>query len=124
MPDAERVDAYYKLMGQVELLAGAIAFEKGRLEAGKRGESGEIPTRKAFLDAARAYLLAVYYFHTYSGETFANRLTYTRIYRRFQVCPPDLVQEITQQYLPRWIQEYRLPEALARGLFLDVFGLF
>lgn len=124
VPEAERVDAYYKLMGQVELLAGAIAFERGRLEARKQGGSGETPTREAFLEAARRYLLAVYYFHTYSGEAFANRLTYTRIYRRFQACPPDLVQEITHKYLPEWIREYRLPEEMARGLFLDVFGLF
>ncbi|MGC8947202.1 MAG: hypothetical protein ACP5N6_13715 [Anaerolineae bacterium] len=124
VPEAERVDAYYKLMGQVELLAGAIAFERGRLEAKRRGESGEIPTREAFLEAALSYLLSVYYFNTYSGEAFANRLTYARIYRRFQVCPPDLVQEITQEHLPKWIQEYCLPEELARGLFLDVFGLF
>ncbi|MFN3763666.1 MAG: hypothetical protein ACK4WK_10780, partial [Anaerolineae bacterium] len=124
VPESARVDAYYKLMGQVELLAGAIAFERGRLEAQKRGVSEEIPPREAFREAARLYLLAVYYFHTYSGEAFAHRLTYTRIYRRFRVCPPDLVQEITQKYLPEWIQEYRLPEELARGLFLDVFGLF
>jgi tetratricopeptide (TPR) repeat protein len=124
VPEAEQVDAYYKLMGQVELLAGAISFERGRIEAQREGKPGDVPTREALLQTARSYLLAVYYFNTYSGEAFAHRLTYARIYRRFQICPPELVREITQEHLPQWIAEYHLPEELARGLFLDVFGLF
>ncbi|HEY77181.1 MAG TPA: tetratricopeptide repeat protein [Thermoflexia bacterium] len=124
VPEADRVDAYYRLMGQVELLAGAIAFERGRIRAGSPNQPAEIPDREALLETARHYLLAVCYFNEYSGETFVNRLTYARIYRRFQGCPPDLVREITQEHFPRWIEEYRLPPELAQGLFQDVFGLF
>lgn len=124
LEEAERVDAYYKLMGQVELLAGAIEFERGRIKARQQGQRGDIPTREALLDTAHRYLLAISYFNRYSGETFAHRLTYARIYKRFQGCDPDLVREITKEHLPRWVKEYNLPGELVRGLFRDVFGLF
>ncbi len=116
--ESERVDAYYKLMGQVELLAGAIAFEEGRLKPGAS------PTREGFLKTALQYLLATVYFHHYSGKAFANRLTYSRMYKRFRECPPDLIQEITQKHLPEWAEEYKIPRETASGLFIDVFGLF
>jgi tetratricopeptide (TPR) repeat protein len=124
LSESERMDAYYKLMGQVELLAGAIEFERGRLKAREQGQAGNMPTKEALLNTARFYLLAVSYFNQYSGETFAHRQTYERIYYRFQDCDPDLVREITQDHLPRWVKEYGLPDELVRGLFRDVFGLF
>jgi tetratricopeptide (TPR) repeat protein len=122
--EAEPVDAYYKLMGQVELLAGAIEYERGKTKARQQGKTGDQPAKQALLKTTRHYLFAVSYFNRYSGETFANRLTYARIYKRFQDCTPDLIQEITEQHLPRWVKEYNLPGELVRGLFQDVFGIF
>lgn len=120
----ERVDAYYKLMGQVELLAGAIAFEQGKIEARDQGQANGMPAQDRLLDTARHYLFAISYFNTYSGAGFVKRLTYERIYNRFQGCAPALVREITNEHLPRWVEEYNLPDELVRDLFRDVFGLF
>jgi tetratricopeptide (TPR) repeat protein len=124
LDEYERVDAYYKLMGQVELLAGAITFERGKLEAHDQGQPGDKPTKERLLETARHYLFAISYFNTYSGAGFVKRLTYERIYNRFQGCTPALVTEIAQKHLPRWVEEYNLPDELVRDLFRDVFGLF
>lgn len=124
LEETERVDAFYKLMGQVELLEGAIAFERGRIQGRDGGRPRSMPTKEALLETAHHYLLAVSYFHQYSGETFAHRLTYARIYKRFQDCDPGLVNEITEDHFPRWVAQHSLPHELVRGLFRDVFGLF
>lgn len=112
----DRVDAYYKLMGQVELVEGALEFEQG-----KAGE--ELPPEKVILSVAQHYLFAVSYFNQYSGDVYAKRLTYGRIYKRFQNCPLELMHKITQEYLPGQVRQYNLPAELVRGLFEDVFGI-
>jgi tetratricopeptide (TPR) repeat protein len=122
--ESDRVDAYYKLLGQVELLEGAITYEEGKQQACDEGLKGGQPTRKAWLDTARHYLLAVSYFNHYATEPFVRRLTFSRIYKRFEDCDPVLVREITQLHMPRWVEEYDLPDELVRSLFRDVFGLF
>jgi hypothetical protein len=76
------------------------------------------------LRAAEDFLLAVSYFNRYSGEEFARRLTYKRIYRRFKDCDPELIQEIVTVHLPKWVANYGLPGDLVRSYFQDVFGLF
>lgn len=122
--ESERVDAYYKLLGQVELLEGAITYEVGKQQARGEGLPGDQPTREAWLDTARYYLLAVSYFNHYATEPFVRSLTFSRIYKRFEDCDPELVREITQLHMPRWVEEYDLPDELVRSLFRDVFGLF
>lgn len=123
---SERVDAYYKLLGQVELLEGAIAYARGvcqTLEESVHGKQGQ-PTREAWLETARHYLLAVSYFNHYATEAFVRGITFARIYRRFADCAPALVREITQVYMPEWVETYGLSESLVHSLFRDVFGLF
>jgi tetratricopeptide (TPR) repeat protein len=122
--EAERVDAYYKLMGQVEMLEAAMVYEKGRRQAREMGKSGEQPKREAWLETAHHYLLAVSYFSRFGTESFVRGLTFGRIYKRFENCDLDLVHEITQEYMPQRVKEYALPDELVRSLFQDVFGLF
>ena len=98
------------------LLEGALEFGQG-----KEGE--ELPSEESILSAAQHYLFAVSYFNQYSGDVYAKRLTYGRIYKRFQDCPPELMRKITQEYLPEQVKQYNLPAELVRGLFEDVFGI-
>jgi hypothetical protein len=120
----ECADAYYKVLGQVHLLYGAIDYERGQGQSRKKDVSNGLPGREPLLRTARHYLLALAYFNRYSGESFVKRLTYARIYRRFQQCPPRFIEEITQKHLPNWVEEYKLPRDLVRSLFQDVFGIF
>jgi hypothetical protein len=122
--EAERVDAYYKLMGQVEMLEAAMVYERGKRQAREMGQSGDQPTREAWLETAHHYLLAVSYFSRFGTESFVRGLTFGRIYKRFENCDLDLVHEITQEYMPQRVKEYALPDELVRSLFQDVFGLF
>jgi tetratricopeptide (TPR) repeat protein len=127
IPVAERVDAYYKLLGQVDLLEGAISYERGVQQARDRimsDEKPEQPTREAWLETARHYLFAVSYFNHYATEAFVRGITFARIYKRFESCDPALVHDITQKYMPRWVEEYQLSEELFGSLLRDVFGLF
>lgn len=123
---SERVDAYYKLLGQVELLEGAIAYARGAREAREKGLSDDKrgqPTREAWSETARHYLLAVSYFNHYATEAFVRGVTFGRIYKRFEDCEPALVRDITQN-MQQWVKEYQLSEELVHSLFRDVFGLF
>ena len=122
--ESDCVDAYYKLLGQVELLEGAITYEEGKQQARDEGVPGDQPTREAWLATARHYLLAVSYFNHYATDPFVRSLTFGRIYKRFEGCDPGLVREITQLHMPQWVEEYDLPDELVRSLFRDVFGLF
>lgn len=122
--ESDCVDAYYKLLGQIELLEGAIAYEQGKPQMSEVEQTGEQPTREAWLETARHYLLAVSYFNQYATDSFVRSLTFGRIYKRFEDCDPTLVHEITQTYMPQWIADYKLPDKLVRSLFQDVFRLF
>ncbi len=121
---AVRFDACYKLMGQVELLEGTMAYESGLEKVQAVNPAVKLPGEPDLLHAAEHFLLAVSYFNRYSGEDYARRLTYRRIYRRFKDCDASLIQEIIDVHLPAWVKRYDLPEELVRSYFLDVFGLF
>jgi tetratricopeptide (TPR) repeat protein len=108
----KRVDAYYKLMGQVELLQGAIVYQIARTEA---SSEKQMP-KQAFLNTAEHYLLAVAYFTHFSSEGFTHRQTYSRILRRFKHCRPDWMREINREHLPAWQIYYGLPDALVDSL--------
>jgi hypothetical protein len=112
------------LMGQVEMLRGAIIYENGKLATKDQKEKRKQPTREAWLETARLYLFAMTYYDRYSGEPFAHQQTYARMHLRFRSCPRELAREITQIYLPQILKEYKLPEELIKGPFRDVFGLF
>jgi tetratricopeptide (TPR) repeat protein len=113
----ERVDAYYKLMGQVELLYGAIEYERGTPT-----EKKNLPGGIALEEITRRYLLAVAYFHRYADKTFADRFTYNRIYERYKDYSTAMARQIMQTIIPKWSAEYQLPKEVGEP-FLDIFGL-
>lgn len=124
LSENERINTYYKLMGQVELLQGGIIFEQGCIKLGTEDNPTKVPPTEDLFETARHYLLAVAYFNQFSSENYAHRQSYARIYKRFRYCRPDEVKEITQIYLPQWIGEYHIAQQLVSSLFTDVFGLF
>jgi tetratricopeptide (TPR) repeat protein len=121
--DDQRIDAYYKLMGQVKLLTGAIKYEQGRRRPNSEISEEDMPDNETIISSAREYLFAVTYFREYGEEDLALRQTYERIYKRFRYCQPELMQNITKQHIPAWVSQYNLPESLVIGLFQDVFPL-
>jgi hypothetical protein len=123
LDDATRVDACYKLVGQVELLEGMLVFERGKEEALAIDPSAKLPKKPDLITAAERFLLAVSYFDRYAGEDYARRQSYRHIYRRFKDYDPYLIQEIVDDFLPEWIQRYDLPVELVRSYFVDVFGM-
>ena len=82
-----------------------------------------MPDNETIVSSAHEYLLAVTYFREFGEEDLALRQTYERIYKRFQYCQPELMQEITKQHIPAWVDKYNLPQSLVIGLFQDVFPL-
>jgi tetratricopeptide (TPR) repeat protein len=125
IPLEERVDAYYKLMGQVEMLEGAIVYRQGVLDAKKLNPLSAVPLNDSvYKQTVAYYVLADIYFRYYSGEPYALERTHGRMYKRFEHCSIELVREITGQFIPQMLREYQLPEDSAKGLFADVFGVF
>jgi tetratricopeptide (TPR) repeat protein len=121
--EVERIDAFYRLMGQVEQLFGAIAFDHGLVPDSKVYPRARLTTGPDQVEAMLHYLLGVMYFNRFSKESFVHRQVYARIHKRFQECAPDTVHEI-RDGVPRWIEQYGLPEGLVTDLLQDVFGLF
>jgi hypothetical protein len=119
----ERIDAFYRLMGQVEQLFGAIAFDHGFTPASKVYPRARLMAGPDQVEAMLHYLLGVMYFNRFSKESFVHRQVYARIHKRFQECTPDTVREI-RSHVPRWIEQHGLPEGLVTDLLQDVFGLF
>lgn len=118
----DRVDAYYKLMGQVELLAGAIEYERDR-RLSPDGMFLELPDENALIQTAYHYLLAVVYLHRFSGETHTRRVTFSRIYDRFQPYSTKLIERINQEHVETWMKQFNLLEEQVSSLRHDVFDL-
>lgn len=88
-----RVDAYYKIMGQVELLAGGLVFDKASQLQGK-------PDKTVILEMLDHYVLAVAYFFAFSGKAFTNRQTNNRIYARLKNYNREFLTELRDKYIP------------------------
>jgi hypothetical protein len=118
--DAAVTDAYYKLMGQVELLNGAIIFD-GRSNA---YGSGEHVVQQVVEDMMEHYLLAVAYYYRFSGISPNTFITTTdRIYKRLSECKKDDVASIKLVSIPKWIEEYKIPKEWVSSLFELVFEM-
>jgi tetratricopeptide (TPR) repeat protein len=111
-----RVDAYYKLMGQVELLTGGMLFDQAILE-------GKQPAAAIILDMLEHYALAVTYFFVFSGKAFTNRQTGNRIYARLRNCSPEFLVELRDRHIPAIIEKYGLPREAVQGQFDEVLSL-
>lgn len=116
----DQIDLYYKLLGQVELLRGALAFQGGL--RGRWEESARVVEDETLLRAARHYFLAVAYFNRYSTE-YARQQTNVRIHERFRVCTSAQVCLLRNKFA-EWTKEYCLDPELLRSLTEVVFGLF
>ena len=111
-------DAYYKLMGQVEMLVGAITFDRAKSQT-NLGLPKEI-----VLEAIEHYVLAVAYYYRYSGispNTYV--MTTDRIYRRLSQCDSDVIAEIKKNHFPAWIKKYKIPSEWVTPLFNEIFEM-
>ena len=111
-----RVDAYYKLMGQVELLTGVLIFDKV-------GQSQEKPGDAIVLEMLEHYVLAVAYFFAFSGKAFTNRHTSNRIYARLRAYSREFLAELRDKHIPEIIKKYGLPQEAVQSQFNEVFSL-
>ena len=111
-----RIDAYYKLMGQVELLSGGVIFDKARLVHDK-------PGKDIILETLDHYVLAVAYFFAFSGKAFTNRQTSSRIYTRLRDCSREFLVELRDRNIPEIIEKYGLPHDAVQSQFDEVFSL-
>jgi len=109
------IDAYYKLLGQVELTEGAINYAQGG------GDIGPIDS-KTYIDTIKHYIFALIYFRHYSTETYSLQRTFGRMYKRFEKCDFKTQNEIVNNVVPTLIDEYKLPAEPIRDFLADIFG--
>ena len=112
MTDENVTDAYFKLMGQVESLIGAITFDrqaKSKIEL------------KASLDALEHYLLSVAYYYRYSAVSSNTYIKANeRIYKRFSQCDKTIREKLAK-HVDKLITRYHIPPEWAKPLFNQVF---
>lgn len=112
IPEAEVTDAYFKLMGQVELLIGAIIFDQQM--------KSQINLQTS-LEALEHYLLSVAYYYRYSTVSSNTYVKATeRIYKRLSRCDKDMLEKL-EQHVDKLIIKYRIPAEWAKPLFNQIF---
>ena len=115
-PEADVIDVYYKLMGQVEMLAGAIVFDKIQAASSRSTD--------IVAEAMEHYVLAVAYYSRYSNVSSNTYvMTTERIYKRLYDIKRDIISEIKQNDIPNWIKKYNIPAEWVTPLFNDVFEM-
>jgi hypothetical protein len=119
-PSEKDTDAFFKILGQVQMLRGAI--ERIKIDTPVASLPGY--TKQLWINVAQHYVFAIVYFNMFSGEKFVQSHIYARMHLRFKDCNAVLSREIVEQYIPRWIKEFRLPKEILSKSFEDVFGLF
>ncbi len=113
IPELETTDAYYKLMGQVELLTGAIIFDR-QIKTGINLQST--------LNAVEHYLLGIAYYYRYSSVSSNTYNAATeRIYKRLSRCDRSIITAIRKQHLDELIHKYCIPAEWAEPLFSEIF---
>jgi tetratricopeptide (TPR) repeat protein len=116
-PETDVTDVYYKIMGQVEMLDGAIVFDQAQMVR-------SVPSRDVVAAAMEHYTLAVAYYSRYSNVSSNTYIMATeRIYKRLHDIEKDVVSEIKHKYLPLWIEKYNIPPESVNLLFKDVFEM-
>jgi tetratricopeptide (TPR) repeat protein len=119
LKDDETTDAYYKLMGQVELLIGAVIFDS----ATETTTASDLP-KETILDSMEHYMLAVAYYYRFSSVSpNAYIMTTNRIYKRLSQCDTGLVHQIKKIYLAQWIKKYHIPTVWVTPLFDEIFEM-
>ena len=118
LPEEETTDAYYKLMGQVEMLAGAIVFDVAK------GEANSSISKESVLTAIEHYVLAVAYYYRYSSVSSNTYVMATdRIYRRLSQCDSDMIEEIKKEHFPELVKKYNIPSEGVKPLFNEIFEM-
>jgi tetratricopeptide (TPR) repeat protein len=115
LPEADTVDAFYKLMGQIELLRGAMIFDQMK---------GQTAPMEEALRATEHYVLGVAYYYRFSGissNTYVSAVD--RIYRRLEQCDRSVNVAIKNIHLKEWIAKYRIPAAWVQPLFDEIFEM-
>jgi len=113
----KRVDAYFKLMGMVELLHGATIYDQGSSAGNLQNE----PSQEIILEMMEHYVLAIAYFYNVAGVMFANRRTYDRIYRRLRQCEKPFLKDLRDREIPQWIKSYQLPREAVEPAMEEIF---
>jgi tetratricopeptide (TPR) repeat protein len=101
----QRVDAYYRFMGQVEELRAAIVYEEPALTT----QSPETTIQEKTLDMLKHFILASAYFNAFSSEAFLQQQTHGHIYDKLRGSSDELILDMRDKYLPMWLEEYNLP---------------
>ena len=115
LPETDTVDVYYKLMGQIELLRGAMIFDQ---------MDGQIAPMEDVLKATEHYALGVAYYYRFSGissNTYISAVD--RIYRRLEQCDRSVNAAIKNVYLKEWIEKYKIPAEWVQPLFDEIFEM-
>ena len=101
----QRVDVYYRFMGQVEELRAAIVYEEASLAT----QSPEATMQMKSLAMLKHFMLASAYFNAFSSEAFLQQQTHSHIYDKLRGSPEELILSIRDKHLPAWLEEYNLP---------------
>lgn len=120
----DAVDAFYKTMGQVEMLRGAIAFENGIIEAKKQSPDAEVPIDfETFKETTQHYVFASEYFTHYSTETYSVQRTHGRMKLRLKYCSSEWVQQLAYKFIPQLENDFGLKHEPIKRLLANVFGI-
>jgi tetratricopeptide (TPR) repeat protein len=114
IPETDTVDAYYKLMGQIESLRAAMIFES---------IDGQSTPTEQVLKAIEHYVLGIAYYHRFSPSSNTHVRTADRIYKRLRRCDKLVLAEIQNVHLKEWITKYQIPLAWVEPLFDQVFEM-
>jgi tetratricopeptide (TPR) repeat protein len=109
------VDAYYKIMGQVEMLKAAMIFDQ--LDMHKRSVDG-------ILQSTEHYVLGIAYYYRFSAVSSNTYVTAVdRIYRRLNQCDRTVLTNLKNVHLNEWIKKYAIPAEWVKPLFDEVFEM-
>jgi tetratricopeptide (TPR) repeat protein len=117
LDDRERVDAYYKLMGQVEFLAGTVIYNEAS------DASGSQPGEDVARNMLEHYVLSIAYYNLFSGGSFTNRQTNHRIYSRLRGYDREFLVDLRDNQIRQVLEKYKLPPEIVREQFNEIFGL-
>lgn len=114
---SQRVDVFYRFMGQVEELRAAIVYEEAILTT----PDTEAAMQTKSLAMLKHFMLASAYFNTFSSEAFLQQQTHSHIYEKLHGLSEELILSMRDKYLPAWLDEYKLPTEPTVSQFDGIF---
>jgi tetratricopeptide (TPR) repeat protein len=113
---AQRVDAYYRLLGQAEALTAKMIFDENASEDNQN--IGE----EILFQVLEHYFLAAAYFNTFSSEAFLQNQTANRIYACLRAASPGFILAVRAKHLAAWLEKYNLPPEPIHSQFEGIFS--